>query len=74
MALSRSKFTKLIVQLIPYAAKNIESFFFVTHCCGWIFNAPMKAPSLARKHGTLLICVVTYGDHVIEFLSYKFVN
>ncbi len=40
---------------------------------GGIVEAPVD-PVRVREHGTLLLCVVTYGNHVVEGLAEEFIH
>src|ERR1044072_3151600 len=57
---------QLLVDLVSCLAKCAQPRFLITVRSGRIFETPMEAFRVRRKHWTLLVCVVAHSDCVIK--------
>src|ERR1044072_2363663 len=60
---------QLLVDLVSCLAKCAQPRFLITVRSGRIFETPMEAFRVRRKHWTLLVCVVAHIDDVIKVLA-----
>src|SRR5256885_12321134 len=68
-----NKFADSLVQAVPSAPEGSELLVLASRNHG-IVETPMQALCGAGKDGTSLVRVITYGDHVIEFIIEKLVR
>src|ERR1044072_4112056 len=65
---------QLLVDLGSCLAKCTQPRFLITVRSGRIFETPMEAFRVRRKHWTLLVCVVAHSDDVIKVLAHELVH
>jgi hypothetical protein len=63
----------LVPDLIANAPESIEPDLFIALDLGMVFETPVNAFRLARKHRAVVTRGVTEGNHVIELVARKFV-